>query len=209
MNLENKIIVVTGTVSNLDEIGAVLKENGADVKAFADKADCLAYVNNAEKIDDLIVIDMPLDKYKGCQCPADLWDEILKLYVRDNYDLSVAAAPKMTDGGNVVLAFASEAYVTDGDYVDAYTIAAGTERTMVNVLAQKLGSQGVAVKGIAVASAGDACDLHFPLGRGIDVELMGGTLAFLCSEDASYISGNTIMMDGGNHLAYRRYKIGK
>ena len=36
-----------------------------------------------------------------------------------------------------------------------------------------------------------------PMGRGAEPEEMAGTVVFLCSSDASYITGHTLPIDGG------------
>ncbi len=208
MDLENKNIILTGSVEGMEEIRAALTKKGASAIAFLEKEKCHAHVKNAEEIDALMILDA-YEAVGGADDEEALWNEIMDRYVRQNYLLAMEAAQKMRAGGNILFLYSSEAFVRTGNYADAYVIAAGTERAMINVLAQRLGKAGIAVKGIAMAQKGEEDALHFPLGKGSGPEALGETLAFLCSEDAAYISGNTILMDGGNHLAYRRYQIGK
>jgi enoyl-[acyl-carrier protein] reductase I len=81
----------------------------------------------------------------------------------------------------------------------------------VRYLAQSLGPQGIRVNGISagpirtLAAAGindfkkllDYNDIMAPLERGVSIEEVGNTAAFLCSDLASGITGEITYVDGG------------
>lgn len=48
-----------------------------------------------------------------------------------------------------------------------------------------------------------------PLGRGGDAAEVGRTIAWLCSEDASYVTGTTITVDGGFQPNFNPYSVKK
>lgn len=81
----------------------------------------------------------------------------------------------------------------------------------IRYLAQSLGPEGIRVNGISagpiktLAAAGisdfrkmlDYYENHTPLRRGITIDEVGNTAAFLCSELASGITGEIVYVDGG------------
>ena len=98
-----------------------------------------------------------------------------------------------------------------------YTISKGGVRQLTNVLAQSLASQGIRVNAIGPGSIAtemlEAVNSdpvakrrvlsRTPMGRIGEPDEIASIAAFLASEDASYITGQTIYADGGRlGLAY-------
>lgn len=92
-----------------------------------------------------------------------------------------------------------------------YTISKGAVRQLTNVLAQSLAPWGIRVNAIGpgsiatemLAAVNDNPEAkrkvlsRTPMGRIGEPEEMAGVAAFLASNDASYITGQTIYADGG------------
>jgi len=90
-------------------------------------------------------------------------------------------------------------------------VAKASLEANVRYLAQSLGSDGIRVNGISagpirtLAAAGisdfkrmlEFCEQATPLGRGVSIDEVGNTAAFLCSDLASGITGEIVYVDGG------------
>lgn len=90
-------------------------------------------------------------------------------------------------------------------------VAKASLEANVRYLAQSLGTEGIRVNGISagpirtLAAAGisdfkrmlEFCELATPLGRGVTIDEVGNTAAFLCSDLASGITGEIVYVDGG------------
>jgi glucose 1-dehydrogenase len=92
-----------------------------------------------------------------------------------------------------------------------YSASKGGMRNLTRTLALEYASHGIRVNGLGpgatVTPMNDAwiddekkravVESHIPLGRSGTSEEMAAVTAFLCSDDASYITGQTLFVDGG------------
>ena len=118
-----------------------------------------------------------------------------------------AAAPLMTAGGSIVLVGSAAALT--GHFPVAYTASKWALRGLAKAACLELGPRGIRVNIIhpgyietpmtaTAAPAFKAANLaETPLGRSGTVEDVAPLVAFLLSDDASYISGAEIPVDGG------------
>lgn len=123
--------------------------------------------------------------------------------------LTQAAAPLLASPGGRVIVFSSRlAYApVPGSAVYAASKAAVTALTLA--LAQELGPRGITINAVApgvietdmardiIARRGDAIRTMTPLGRIGQPQDLAGVVAFLASDDAGWITGRTIRVDGG------------
>lgn len=146
--------------------------------------------------------------------PVEKWREVLEVNLTGAFLFSQAAGRQMmVRGGGVILNIASIAGMRGsmprGIHAAAYTASKGGLIALTQELAAKWAVYGIRVNALAPGFfpsrmterilPGMQEDLrrHVPLGRaGRGGELKGAAI-FLCSDAASYISGQTLAVDGG------------
>lgn len=124
--------------------------------------------------------------------------------------LARALRPMMTPGGSML----TLSYIGSQRSMPGYNVmglAKASLEANVRYLAQSLGPEGIRVNGISagpiktLAAAGikglkqmlNFYEDTAPLGRGVTIEEVGNTAAFLCSDLASGITGEITYVDGG------------
>lgn len=118
-----------------------------------------------------------------------------------------AVAPLMTAGGSIVLVGSAAALT--GHFPAAYTASKWALRGLAKVACLELGPRGIRVNTVhpgyietpmtaSAAPAFKAANLaETPLGRTGSVDDVAPLVAFLLSDEAAYISGAEIPVDGG------------
>lgn len=140
------------------------------------------------------------------------WDVTINTNVKACFLLSKAVSKIMIEqkGGNIINV-SSTGGLRASDVLGAYSISKAALLMLTRVLAVQLGKYGIRVNAIAPGlvrtefSRGlweDKSRLEntlerTPLRRIASAEEMGGAVVFLASDAASYISGHTIILDGG------------
>lgn len=197
MRLCGKKVVIAGETE--ERIIARLRQEGAEVETRL----------TGETYGDADLLLLCLAQKKEPEnSPEELWTEYFDGKIKRLVLAAQQAEEEMKPGSRILLLYGVEAYVTDETGSVIRNLAHGTMRALVNVLAQAAGPKGILVNGITYASGGVADGEKYPLGYP-DEEALVDAISFLCSGDATYIHGDTLRMDGGNHLFYRRYAIGK
>jgi NAD(P)-dependent dehydrogenase (short-subunit alcohol dehydrogenase family) len=138
-----------------------------------------------------------------------LWQRALDVNVTGVVACATAVLPSMRarGGGVIVNQLTIAAYMYGGG---AYTVTKSAARTLVGVLAHELAPSGIRVYGIAPGLVDSESSLASigPQERTslIDRQLIkrlgtmddcAGVLAFLCSEEASFITGQSVVVGGG------------
>ncbi|MBB3178667.1 SDR family NAD(P)-dependent oxidoreductase [Variovorax sp. Sphag1AA] len=143
--------------------------------------------------------------------PAAQWDRTFNLNVRAVWLLAQSARPSLARTGGSITAIASmSAHLPHPGY-GAYAPAKAALVMLCRQLAQEWAHEGIRVNSVSpgmirtplTEAAYEDEETHrgrralVPLGRIGTVADIGATVAFLASAGASYITGQSIMVDGG------------
>jgi 3-oxoacyl-[acyl-carrier protein] reductase len=162
------------------------------------RIDC-AIANAGQTLDGLIV------RLK----PADL-ETVLSVNLKSAFYLCTAVArPMMKQRGGAIVLVSSVVGLTGNVGQAAYAASKAGLLGLAKSVAKELGSRNVRVNAVApglietsmTASMPEQARAHFlsaiPLGRSGTAEDVSGVVTFLCSDAARYVTGQTIVVDGG------------
>jgi 2-dehydro-3-deoxy-D-gluconate 5-dehydrogenase len=142
----------------------------------------------------------------------DGWDKAINLNLNSVFHATQLAAQAMVaSGGGSIIQMASVAGIQGAQGLSYYSAAKGGVRLMTQAIAKELAQSGVRVNSIAPGWV--ATDLNamlredeasdrmitsmIPMGRWGRPEEIVGAAIYLASEAASYVTGTTIVVDGG------------
>jgi len=193
-----------------EETAAIVNGEGGDasvvVADVSDEADCIAL--GGEPIDGL-VLNVGIGRGGGLKgTSADDWDMTFAVNLRSHFLVTREALPNMRDGGAIVF-ISSVAGLQPGSRLPAYDSSKAGIIGLCRHVALEGARKGVRANVIAPglidtplgrwASRGRPSRERtpVPLGRqGTAWEVAAATV-FLLSDDASYITGQTLAVDGG------------
>jgi NAD(P)-dependent dehydrogenase (short-subunit alcohol dehydrogenase family) len=146
------------------------------------------------------------------QTTVDDFDKLYAVNVRAPYFLVQQLLPIMCKDSSIILVSSLAAHAAVGN-ISAYAATKGAVATMVKHFAAALGPKGIRVNAVApgvVATelssltkteAGREATLGMQaLKRIAQPDDIGGVVVFLASEEARWITGATIPVDGGSKL---------
>jgi enoyl-[acyl-carrier protein] reductase III len=143
---------------------------------------------------------------------GEAWDYTMAAHVRSLLVLAQAATPSMAEaGGGAIVAISSLGAQRVYDAYAAFGTAKAAIETLVRYLAVEGGPKGVranCVRGGVVLtdlfkeipeweSIAAAAGERAPLGRALDPDEIGEPVAFLLSEEARMVTGQTLTVDAG------------
>lgn len=149
------------------------------------------------------------------QLSMDTWNQVLRLNLTASFQLVQAAASALaTSGaGRVVLISSITGPRTGIAGLSHYGASKAALEGFMRSAAVELAPQGITVNAVAPGTIwtpslsvlfgeGDLETLQriIPVGRIGNVEEVGAAVAFLCSTDASFITGQSLIVDGGQTL---------
>jgi NAD(P)-dependent dehydrogenase (short-subunit alcohol dehydrogenase family) len=150
------------------------------------------------------------------------WDRVLAVNLRGVFLCGQAAAKAMVAGGHpgaIVNVASTYAEVTEAE-ASAYSASKGGVRILTKSMALELGPHGIRVNAVGpgwirtgmnpLDDPGQVAQLEptIPLQRVGVPEDVADVIAFLASEDARYVSGQTLFVDGG-WLTSRALSLGR
>jgi NAD(P)-dependent dehydrogenase (short-subunit alcohol dehydrogenase family) len=140
------------------------------------------------------------------------FDKLFAVNVRGPFFLVQQLLPILSKGSSVVFVSSLGAHAVVGT-IPAYAATKGAIDTMVKHFASLLGARGIRVNAVApgVVETDMSSFTKTDAGRDYALSLqafkrlaqpddIGGVFAFLASEDARWITGDTIRVDGGSKL---------
>ncbi|APR86179.1 3-oxoacyl-[acyl-carrier protein] reductase [Minicystis rosea] len=164
-------------------------------------------VNNAGTATLAPIVDMPEEDF----------DQILAINLKGPFLFMKAVARKLIaekkPGAFVNISSLNQVAPTDG--LAHYCASKAGLGQLTKVAAGELGRHGIRVNvvapGLIHTPLADGAGLtkglsaekfveRTPLGRIGEVEDVAPVVSFLCSEDARWVTGETILVDGGNHI---------
>jgi 3-oxoacyl-[acyl-carrier protein] reductase len=140
----------------------------------------------------------------------DFWDRVINLNLKSAFLLTKAALPKMLDSGAIVSFSSQAARDGGGPGAIAYSTSKGAIVSFTRALAKELGPRRIRVNAVCPGMTRTTFHDTFtkpevrqkvaamtPLGREGESAEVARLVAFLASEEASYINGTSIDINGG------------
>ena len=140
------------------------------------------------------------------------WNRMIAINLTGQFLVCQAALPHVLASVGAIVNTASVAGVKSHPYSAAYCASKGGVVLMTKALAVEYGRKGVRINcvcpggietpmiqafSLPAGVSEAALAKIMPLGRFGQAHEVAGTIAFLCSEDATYINGSAIVVDGG------------
>ena len=193
-----------GVVATIRAAGGSATAVRADV---ADDAQVAAMLALIERVDFLV-------NNAGIGIPAMLGDitprmldEVFAVNVKGMVFCAQHVLPRMPDGGRIVnISSSTTQFPLPG--LSVYTATKSAVRGLTEVWAKELGNRGICVNsvvpgptspGMADAAPPDVLDAvkrSSPFGRIAAADEIAAVVAFLCSDDARWISGQHVLVNG-------------
>ncbi|MCO6449892.1 MAG: 3-oxoacyl-ACP reductase FabG [Caldilineales bacterium] len=166
-------------------------------------------VNNAGVLRDGMLVKMK-DGELVKQMPEADWDLVISVNLKGVFNCTQAVAPIMINQGSGVILNASSVVGLDGNFGQSnYVATKAGVIGMTKVWARELGRYGIRVNAVAPGfiltemvkqmpeKVLEQMVAHVPLSRMGEVGDIANAYAFLASDEAGYISGAVLRVDGG------------
>jgi NAD(P)-dependent dehydrogenase (short-subunit alcohol dehydrogenase family) len=215
-------------VADIDEAGlaeTVAQVEAAGAKAIAVKVDvtskestdalAVAAIAAFGRIDVLVnnaAIYATLKRSSFLDIDPNEWDRVMNVNVKGAWLCSASIFPKMSQPGGRIINVASATVFSGSPLWMHYVASKAAVIGMTRVMAREVGPQGVTVNAIAPGFTLTEASLSLmedaetygvdrgAIKRASAPEDIVGTALFLASESAGYITGQTLVVDGGKQF---------
>jgi 3-oxoacyl-[acyl-carrier protein] reductase len=218
LELKSKDFSVIGTATSQAGVDALI-ENGIEgyildlnspnsignfwEQLEADKKNISVLVNNAGITRDNIVLRMSDDE----------WSDIMNVHLNGTFQLCKRSLKMMLKNkwGRIINISSASASIGNRGQSNYAAAKAGVE-AFTKSLAKEVGKRDITINAVApgfiatdMTEQNDGVNAEYlikeiPLGRFGEPEEVAGLVDFLCSEKASYITGQTIHINGGLYM---------
>lgn len=215
-----KVLISSRKQENVDEAVAALQTKGLTVEGTVchvsheeDRKNLIKKAIDEYGKLDILVLNAGINPVFGplLQTPEKAWDKIFDTNVKCGFLLAKEAAPYLEAAKGSMTFVSSITAFVPANMLGAYSVSKTALLGLVKALAAECAPKGVRVNGIApgiiktdFSKALTDTDMisekllqDTPLMRFGESSECAGTVVFLSSDDASYITGETIVIAGG------------
>jgi len=216
-----RVLISSRKQSNVDEAVKKLRDEKVEVEGMvchvgkaSDRESLVGTALNKFGRIDILVNNAGINPHFGnlLDVSESTWDKLFDVNVKAGFLLSKLVVPHMEKqgGGNIVFNASIAGYVPFQG-IAAYSVSKTAVIGLVKALAISVGNLNIRVNGIApgivktefskaLTEDEDTQNFHkanIPLGRLATADDCAGTVSYLCSDDASYVTGEVVMITGG------------
>jgi meso-butanediol dehydrogenase/(S,S)-butanediol dehydrogenase/diacetyl reductase len=190
-----------------------------DVSTGADVARTVAEIQSAGGRIRIVVNCAGIEIRGGVEeLSEEDWDRQFAVTTKSIFLVSKACIPDLLETGGVIVNIASDAGLTGDVGIDAYVAAKHAVVGLTRCMALTLGERGVRVNAVCpgmtrtpmserhIAAEPTHDDRFYarlvPMGRLGKPEDVAAAVAYLVSDDASYVNGELLSVDGGAMAGY-------
>ncbi len=216
------VIATSRKIEDCERVAAEIREAGGKARAMtlhlgelSHHDDVLSSIRAEEGRLDILVNNGATNPYFGpsADTPESAWDKTFDVNLKGPFFLTSKAIPFMKEGGGgAVVNVASINGIRPGFFQGAYSITKAAVISMTHVMAQEYGADGIRVNALCPGltdtklAAGLMSDpeqlkemmkRNFSIARVAQPEEMASAILYLCSDEAAYVTGQSIVVDGG------------
>lgn len=200
--------VVATYNTGLDEAKELARTHGVEIRPL-DLADRSGSLDFARQVCDEFALDAlvnnagVLEKQPFGEMTLDAWDRTFQVNVTAPLILAQTIGPHLSRGGSIVNIASTDAYIGSFQGI-AYSASKAALLSVTRSLANVLGPRGIRVNAVTpgwvdsgiLTEPYEAASLT-PLGRNGSPRDIAKAVAFLLSDNASFITGASLVADGG------------